>query len=183
MGRFPGCGWNGSCSCQPMPQPQQCRIWDVSVTYTTGHGNARSPTHRGRPGIKPTSSWMLVRSVSTAPQQELLPEYIFIPIAFTFLFFEHLYYICVLLKAGSTLLLVLWLFVCLPSPSHDYKLFEDRSCVWLSLIFCRHSNVPFYTEAMAHFAKLNSKHERIMPERLQQWRIEKNLKIYLKLIS
>ena len=28
----------------------------TSATYTTTHGNARSLTHRGRPGIKPTSS-------------------------------------------------------------------------------------------------------------------------------
>ena len=28
--------------------------------YTTAHGNARSFTHWGRPGIKPESSWILV---------------------------------------------------------------------------------------------------------------------------
>ena len=32
-----------------------------SVTYTTAHSTARSLTHWARPGIKPTSSWMLVR--------------------------------------------------------------------------------------------------------------------------
>ena len=53
-------GWNRSYSCWPTPQPQQCRIWSKSVTYTTAHGNARSLTHWGRPGIKPTSLWMLV---------------------------------------------------------------------------------------------------------------------------
>ena len=40
--KFPGNGlicW--SCSCQPTPQPQQHRIWVVSVTYTTAHGNTR----------------------------------------------------------------------------------------------------------------------------------------------
>ena len=35
------------------------------------HGNARSLTHCTRPEIEPTSSWILVRFVSTAPQQEL----------------------------------------------------------------------------------------------------------------
>ena len=41
--------------------PQQCRIWAISVTYTTAQGNARPLTHWARPGIKPASSWMLVR--------------------------------------------------------------------------------------------------------------------------
>ena len=31
----------------------------MSVTYTTAHGSTRSLTHRARPGIEPTSSWML----------------------------------------------------------------------------------------------------------------------------
>ena len=39
--------------------------------YTRVHGNARSLTHWARPGTEPTSSWMLVRFVSTEPQQEL----------------------------------------------------------------------------------------------------------------
>ena len=33
--------------------------------YITAHGNARSLTHRVRPGIKPASSWILVRFVTT----------------------------------------------------------------------------------------------------------------------
>ena len=33
----------------------------TSVTYSTAHGNARSLTHWARPGIKPASSWILVR--------------------------------------------------------------------------------------------------------------------------
>ena len=65
-------GSNQSCRCWPMPQPQQLRIWAVSVTYTTAHGNTRSLTHWSRPGIEPASSWMLVRFVSTEPRQELL---------------------------------------------------------------------------------------------------------------
>ena len=52
-------------------QPQQGQIWATSVTYTTAHDNARSPTHCIRPGIEPASSWILVRFVSTAPQWEL----------------------------------------------------------------------------------------------------------------
>ena len=36
-------------------------IGAASVTYTTAHGNARSLTHWARPGIKPASSWILVR--------------------------------------------------------------------------------------------------------------------------
>ena len=54
-------GSNRSCSCRPMPQPQQCQIHTTSATYTTAHGNARSSTHWARPGIKPATSWFLVR--------------------------------------------------------------------------------------------------------------------------
>ena len=42
------------------------------MTYTTAHGNAGSLTHWVRSGIEPTSSWLLVRFVSAAPQWELL---------------------------------------------------------------------------------------------------------------
>ena len=35
----------------------------LSRAYTTAHGNVRSLSHRGRPGIEPTSSWILVRFV------------------------------------------------------------------------------------------------------------------------
>ena len=44
---------------RPMPQPQQCGIRTTSVTYTTAHDNAGSLTHWARPGIEPTSSWIL----------------------------------------------------------------------------------------------------------------------------
>ena len=37
---------------------------DTSRTYTTAHGNARSPTHQARPGTEPTSSWILVGFVN-----------------------------------------------------------------------------------------------------------------------
>ena len=43
----------------------------TSATYTTAHGNARSLTHGARPGIKPVSSWMLARFVSTEPWWKL----------------------------------------------------------------------------------------------------------------
>ena len=42
------------------------------MTKTTAHSNARSLTHWSRPGIKPTSSWILVGFVSAEPGQELL---------------------------------------------------------------------------------------------------------------
>ena len=47
-------------------------IQAASVTYTTAHGNIRSPTHWVRPGIEPASSWILVGLVSSAPRRELL---------------------------------------------------------------------------------------------------------------
>ena len=59
------------------PQPHQLRIWAVSATYTTAHGNTRSLTYRARPGIKPETSWLVVWwlvvwFISTSPQWELL---------------------------------------------------------------------------------------------------------------
>ena len=56
----PRLGVSWSCSCQPRPEPQQLGIQASSATYTTAHGNARSLTHWARPGIEPTSSWLLV---------------------------------------------------------------------------------------------------------------------------
>jgi len=52
-------------------------IWATSATYTTAHGNAKSLTHWVRPGIKPSSSWILVGFVSAAPQQELPRPFFF----------------------------------------------------------------------------------------------------------
>ena len=51
----------------------------VTATATQGpshicdlHCNSRQPlTHRGRPGIEPTSSWILVGFITTEPQWEL----------------------------------------------------------------------------------------------------------------
>ena len=48
-------------------------IRPASATYTTAHSNAGSLTHWVRPGIEPTSSWILVGFATTKPQQEL-PE-------------------------------------------------------------------------------------------------------------
>ena len=41
-------------------------------SYTTAHDNTRSLTHWWRPGIEPTSSWILVGFVTTEPWQEIL---------------------------------------------------------------------------------------------------------------
>ena len=49
----------------------------MSMTYTTAHSNAGSLTHCMRPGIKPASSWMLVRFITTEPQRELLVYFFF----------------------------------------------------------------------------------------------------------
>ena len=54
-----------------MPQPQRLWIQAASVTYTIAHNNAGSLAHWVRPGIKPTSSWILVGCVTAEPQQEL----------------------------------------------------------------------------------------------------------------
>ena len=47
---------NQSCSWWPMREPQPCRIWAISATYTTACGNTRSLAHWARSGIKPPSS-------------------------------------------------------------------------------------------------------------------------------
>ena len=70
---------NRSYSCRPMPLSQQCGIRATSLTYTTAHGRARSLTHGSGPGIKPTSSWVLIRFVPTAPQWELPNQTCFSP--------------------------------------------------------------------------------------------------------
>ena len=56
---------------QPQTQPQQCQIQASSSTYTTAHGNTRSSTHRVRPGMGPTSSWILVGFVIAELRHEL----------------------------------------------------------------------------------------------------------------
>ena len=63
-------GQIGAVNRQPTPQPRQCQIRAMSVTYTTAHVNTRSLTHQVRPGIKPASSQMPVRFVSTEPRWE-----------------------------------------------------------------------------------------------------------------
>ena len=50
-------------------EPHQ--IQAAYATYTTAHGNPGSLTHWERPGIEPTSSWLLVRFITAKPQQEL----------------------------------------------------------------------------------------------------------------
>ena len=62
---------NRSFCCWPTPQPQQRGIRAVSVTYTIAHGSTEPLTHWVRPGIRPTSLWILVRFVTTEPQWEL----------------------------------------------------------------------------------------------------------------
>ena len=68
--------WQGglyhSYSCHPTPQPQLSQIWATCANYITAHSNARSLAHWERPGIKPASSWILVKFVSTETRQELL---------------------------------------------------------------------------------------------------------------
>ena len=54
-----------------MPEPQQYQIRAMSSTYTIVHGNTGSLTHWTRPGIEPTTSRVLVRFISAAPQWEV----------------------------------------------------------------------------------------------------------------
>ena len=70
------------CCCQPTPQPQPHQIQVVPSTYTIAHNSAGSLTHWVRPGIKPSSSWILVRFVSIAPQWEL-PSFLLLMLLFS----------------------------------------------------------------------------------------------------
>ena len=73
--KFLGQGPNQSCSCQPAPQSQQCQIRAMSATYTATHRNAGSLTHWVGPGIEPTSSWILVKFVSTSHNGNSTPDF------------------------------------------------------------------------------------------------------------
>ena len=60
----PGLWVKSEHSCWSASQLQQYQIQAASATYTAAWGNARSLTHSVRPGIKPTSSWILVSFVT-----------------------------------------------------------------------------------------------------------------------
>ena len=51
-------GWIGAAATL---QPHQHRTWAVSANYTAAHHNTGSLTHWLKPGIEPTSSWILVK--------------------------------------------------------------------------------------------------------------------------
>ena len=53
------------------------QIQATSAINTAFLGNAGFLAHRVRPGLEPTSSWILVRFVSAAPQWELLFFFLF----------------------------------------------------------------------------------------------------------
>ena len=55
----------------PIPWPQQFRIRAASATYTTAHSTTGSSMHWAGPGIEPSSSQILVRSVIAEPQRTL----------------------------------------------------------------------------------------------------------------
>ena len=52
-------GSNKSCSCWPVPRPQQQRIWASPAAYSPACHNAGFLTSLVRPGTEPTSSWIL----------------------------------------------------------------------------------------------------------------------------
>ena len=63
-GSFQARGWIGAAAAGLCHRP------------SVAHGNARFLTHGERPGIKPTSSWVLVGFVTTEPCQELQKFYV-----------------------------------------------------------------------------------------------------------
>ena len=67
-------------------------IQATSVTYTTAHGNAESLSHWARPGIKPVSSWILVRFIFAEPRQELPTYFSLFLFSFLFLLFFFFFF-------------------------------------------------------------------------------------------
>ena len=49
----------------------------LAYTTATAHSNAKSLTHWAKPGIEPTSSWILVSFITAEPQQELPKNWFF----------------------------------------------------------------------------------------------------------
>ena len=70
------------------------RIIAVAAGLCHSHSNARSLTHWARPGIEPTSSWILLGFLTTAPSREL-------PTFFFFFFLTQYFSIRYLLKTSS----------------------------------------------------------------------------------
>ena len=50
----------------------------TSATYTTAHSNTGSLTPQARPGLEPTTSWILVGFFTAEPQWELLFLFLFV---------------------------------------------------------------------------------------------------------
>ena len=64
--------WGGGLHPRHMDVPRLGGKWELQLlAYTTAHGNLRSLTQWARPGIKPASSWMLIRFVTTEPWWKL----------------------------------------------------------------------------------------------------------------
>ena len=56
---------------------QQCWIQATFSTYATACGNARHSTHWTKPGIQPTSSWMLVGFIPLSYNGNSLPHLLY----------------------------------------------------------------------------------------------------------
>ena len=67
------CLFNTSLSLSRSDTIQRRKIWAISLTYTTAHGNTGSTTQWASPGREPKSSWILAGFGSAVPQWEL-PE-------------------------------------------------------------------------------------------------------------
>ena len=99
--KFPGYGWNPSCSCRPTPQPQQHQIQATpAMTYTALHGNppreARDQTASSEalcrvlhgPSCHGNSSSPLYRCLGSSNDPRAQQKETFLPFLF-FLFFYN----------------------------------------------------------------------------------------------
>ena len=74
----------------------------MSVTCTTVHGNTRSLTHGARPGIKSSSSWILVRLVNRCAPMGTVRLFTFLMV-----FLRHRHLLIILMTFNSSIIFLL----------------------------------------------------------------------------
>ena len=127
-------------SYQPMPQPQQCRIW-ASVTCTTAHGNNGSLTHWARKGIKPTTHNLVIPLDSFLlhhDRNSLNTVLMSIPLEWDFKVCESFKFLKIVLLLHTIFFHFLYVFIC---PVSLFKLLMN----FITFIGVQQSSQPNFT--------------------------------------